>query len=99
MYTRIEAENLFWLRKNQNKLHVIKYKSLRDHLHSQAEQLGVDVGKSDLSGFTEFTSTVVGRIVILPSTYPGSPRQMHEHYHDSMSIVLNKGAPDLFITL
>lgn len=40
----------------------------------------------------------VGRLTILPSTYIGSPRHMHEYAQDAMSYVRKYGRPDLFIT-
>ncbi|RCN48933.1 hypothetical protein ANCCAN_05042 [Ancylostoma caninum] len=43
-------------------------------------------------------STDVGRLVILPATYTGSPRHMHEYAQDAMLYVRTCGRPDLFIT-
>ena len=40
----------------------------------------------------------VGRRIILPSTFTGGPRYMHEHQQDAMSYVRKYGHPDLFIT-
>ncbi|XP_044592065.1 uncharacterized protein LOC123270186 [Cotesia glomerata] len=40
----------------------------------------------------------VGRMTILPATYIGSPRHMHEYAQDAMSYVRQYGRPDLFIT-
>ena len=40
----------------------------------------------------------LGRRVILPSTFIGSPRHMQQLYQDAMSIVRRFGKPDLFIT-
>lgn len=40
----------------------------------------------------------VGRLTILPSSYIGSPRHMHEYAQDAMTYVRNYGTPDLFIT-
>lgn len=40
----------------------------------------------------------IGRIVILPSSYIGSPRHMHEYAQDAMTYVRNDGRPDLFAT-
>lgn len=40
----------------------------------------------------------VGRMTILPATYVGSPRHMHEYAQDAMSYVRHYGTPDLFIT-
>ncbi|KIH43787.1 hypothetical protein ANCDUO_26201, partial [Ancylostoma duodenale] len=43
-------------------------------------------------------STDVGRLVILPATFTGSPRHMHEYAQDAMLYVRTCGHPDLFIT-
>ncbi|GFR29131.1 ATP-dependent DNA helicase [Trichonephila clavata] len=40
----------------------------------------------------------VGQLIILPSSFMGSPRYMHEHTQDAMTYVRNYGRPDLFIT-
>lgn len=40
----------------------------------------------------------VGRKVILPATYPGSPRQFVRNYQDAMAIVRKLGKPTYFIT-
>ena len=40
----------------------------------------------------------VGHRVILPSTFTGGPRYMHEHQQDAMTYVRKYGHPDLFIT-
>ena len=41
----------------------------------------------------------IGQRVILPSTFAGSPRQMHALYQDAMAIVADSTKPDLFITM
>ncbi|XP_011704850.1 PREDICTED: uncharacterized protein LOC105460109, partial [Wasmannia auropunctata] len=41
----------------------------------------------------------IGKIVVLPSTLIGSPRNMLQNYQDAMSIVGKFGKPDLFITM
>ena len=40
----------------------------------------------------------LGALVILPSTFTGSPRHMHEYTQDAMTYVKTYGRPDLFIT-
>lgn len=40
----------------------------------------------------------IGQKVILPASYTGSPRHMHEYAQDSMTYVRQYGRPDLFIT-
>ena len=41
----------------------------------------------------------VGRRVILPSSFTGGPRYMHERQQDAMTYVRKYGHPDLFITM
>ncbi|XP_054091759.1 uncharacterized protein LOC128923523 [Zeugodacus cucurbitae] len=41
----------------------------------------------------------IGRLTILPSSYVGSPRHMHEYTQDAMTYVRNYGRLDLFITI
>ncbi|EIW71217.1 hypothetical protein TREMEDRAFT_27051 [Tremella mesenterica DSM 1558] len=41
----------------------------------------------------------VGKKVVLPSTFAGSPRQMHALYQDAMAIVSHVTKPDLFVTI
>jgi hypothetical protein len=43
--------------------------------------------------------TQVGKKVILPSTYAGSPRALQQLYLDAMSMVKRFGKPDFFITM
>ncbi|XP_051791527.1 uncharacterized protein LOC127530010, partial [Erpetoichthys calabaricus] len=40
----------------------------------------------------------LGQAVILPSSFTGEPRYMHEHTQDAMIYVRHYGRPDLFIT-
>ncbi len=40
----------------------------------------------------------VGQLVVLPSTFTGGPRYMHERTQDAMTYVRTYGRPDLFIT-
>jgi hypothetical protein len=40
----------------------------------------------------------VGKNVVLPSSFIGGPRYMHQLFQDSMTIVSHFGKPDLFIT-
>ena len=40
----------------------------------------------------------VGRKMILPATFVGSPRDMYQRYQDAMALV-RIGKPDLFITM
>jgi len=40
----------------------------------------------------------IGQRVILPSSFTGSPRYLHEKTQDAMTYVRNYGRPDLFVT-
>ena len=40
----------------------------------------------------------LGQAVILPSSFTGGPRYMHEKTQDAMTYVRHYGRPDLFIT-
>ena len=39
-----------------------------------------------------------GNVVVLPSTFSGSPRAMHQLYLDAMALVSKYGKPDAFLT-
>ncbi|XP_030060875.1 uncharacterized protein LOC115471313 [Microcaecilia unicolor] len=82
-YIKTEANRLNYIRQNQKLLRVEKYKGLMDHLASE-------------STAPQFTP---GQPFILPSTFSGSPRNMHQNYKDAMAIVRKYGKPDLFITM
>ncbi|XP_039949148.1 uncharacterized protein LOC120767290 [Bactrocera tryoni] len=47
---------------------------------------------------TEGGSENVGQLTILPATYTGSPRHLHEYAQDAMTYVRHYVRPDLFIT-
>lgn len=47
---------------------------------------------------SEGNANDIGRLTILPATYVGSPRHMHEYAQDAMTYVRYYGRPDLFIT-
>ena len=47
-----------------------------------------------------FDSThIPGTQVVLPSSFPGSPRNLQQLYMDAMAMVAKYGKPDLFITI
>ncbi|UYV71174.1 hypothetical protein LAZ67_8002034 [Cordylochernes scorpioides] len=47
---------------------------------------------------TDRSHGLIGRQVILPPSFVGSPRHMHEYAQDCMAYVRKYGRPDLFIT-
>ena len=82
-YVKTEAARLSFYANHQSQLRVECYQGLMDHVQSQAAAL----------------NATVGRIVILPSSYTGSPRNMQQEYQDAMAIVSSKGKPDAFLTM
>lgn len=70
-YVKTEQNRLAFHRQNQTVLRVEMYKALIDHLANEAAAQGLKPG----------------RMIILPSTFPGSPRAMQQNYQDAMSIV------------
>jgi hypothetical protein len=40
-----------------------------------------------------------GRQVVLPSTFPGSPRNLQQLYIDALALAVKFGKPDLFVTI
>lgn len=53
-----------------------------DYLHDTADEQGIRVGK----------------MIILPSSFKGSPRCCQQGYQDSMAMVRKYGKPDYFVT-
>ena len=69
------------------------------YLRSNQKQLRAELysGLRDAIN-TDGNANNVGQRVILPSSFPGSPRYMNEQAQDAMSYVRKHGRPDLFIT-
>ncbi|XP_018462957.1 uncharacterized protein LOC108834093 [Raphanus sativus] len=53
---------------------------------------------SDFASTGNKDSSMCGRRVVLPATFVGGPRYMHEKYMDAMAVCSHFGYPDLFIT-
>ncbi|XP_065682302.1 uncharacterized protein LOC136095521 [Hydra vulgaris] len=81
-YVKIEGQRLAFIRKNQNKLRSEQYDALHEHISNIANDRNIRPG----------------RIVVLPSSYVGSPRALKENFEDAMAIIKKYGKPDLFIT-
>ncbi|UYV73842.1 hypothetical protein LAZ67_11001095 [Cordylochernes scorpioides] len=82
-YVKIEANRLNYVRMNQKDLRVEDYCVVQQHLENRAIQNGIPIGK----------------MVILPSSFEGSPRNMQQRYQDAKAIVEKHGKPDLFVTM
>ncbi|XP_065665574.1 uncharacterized protein LOC136086999 [Hydra vulgaris] len=81
-YVKIEGQRLAFVRNNQNKLRSEQYDALHEHVNKIANERNVRPG----------------RVVILPSSYVGSPRALKENFEDAMASIKKYGKPDLFIT-
>lgn len=81
-YAKIEMGRLNFIRNNQSDLRADLYQGAFDA-----------VNKTDFNG-----AKSVGKVIVLPSSFTGCPRQMKALYQDAMSIIRKCGKPDLFIT-
>ena len=96
-YAKIESQRLDWVRANQQKLRMETLSGLLDFLAPSAP---LDAPPMSASPGTEPTSTpLLGKSIILPATFGGSPRALHQTYLDSMCIVSHFGKPDYLITM
>ena len=67
-------------------------------LHQQQIRVDLYSGLADALARGDANAEELGRKVILPSSFIGSPKHMFQLYQDAMSIVRRYGKPDLFIT-
>nr|CDJ83292.1 uncharacterized protein LOC100903664 [Haemonchus contortus] len=81
-YVKVEQNRLNYDRTHQRELRADTYRGLADYV----------AGDTDIAGPPGM------RRIILPSSFPGSPRAMVQSYQDAMAIVAKYGKPDLFIT-
>jgi hypothetical protein len=106
---KVEANNLNYIKTHQAEMRSVCYKSLTETVQASGSARGSRGRGNRGRGFT-FTShstsnmnnlnqePPVGRPVVLPSTFQGSPRNMTERCRDAMAMFAALGAPDLFIT-
>ena len=52
-----------------------------------------------MDALQEYNTARIGRRIVLPTTFIGSPRYMQKLFHDSMVLVRVLGKPDLFVTM
>ena len=83
VYCRVEGQRLFYLRSHQEDLRAEVYQELAKAVEHPDYKPGV---------------TNIGRRIVLPASYPGSPRHMHQNYLDAMAMVRVMGKPDFYIT-
>nr|XP_047141476.1 uncharacterized protein LOC124816359 [Hydra vulgaris] len=81
-YVKIEGQRFAFIRNNENKLRSEQYDALHEHVINCANDFNVRPG----------------RVVILPSSYVGSPRALKENFEDAMAVTKKYGKPNLIIT-
>ena len=82
MAAKVEQNELNFLAMNQQRIRAELYQGICDLVASDVDTSGADSG----------------RRVVLPASYPGSPRFMRQRYQDAMAIVRAQGLPDVFVT-
>jgi hypothetical protein len=82
-FCKIESRRLLWVRMNQIIVHSDLYQGLADAWAA-----------GDTNNLVN-----LGRRVILPLSFVGSPRYLQQLYQDAMGIVRALGRPDYFITM
>ncbi|XP_023311823.1 uncharacterized protein LOC108913689 isoform X2 [Anoplophora glabripennis] len=87
-YIKIENNRLKYILRNQERLRVTEYVGLADYLHRRVQE-----------GNENDEAATLGRMVILPSTFIGSPRYQQQLFQDAMAVVGRFGIPSLFITM
>lgn len=84
MFAAIDQERLHFIRTQQPKLCITMLGGLQDALFHEDE----DVNLSQ-----------IGKRIILPSSYHGGPRDMHQRYLDGMAIARHFKKIDIFLTM
>ncbi|XP_070510417.1 uncharacterized protein [Cardiocondyla obscurior] len=82
-YVKIEKDRIDFYKNYQKKLRIETYQGLIDYMQN----------------VTNNSNKRIGKMVVLPSSFIGSPRNMLQNYQDAMAIVTKYGKPDLFITM
>ena len=82
-YVKIEKDRIQYCKDHQKEIKPDTYKGLHDYMQNSTNDINGQIGKT----------------VILPSTFIGSPRHMQQCYQDAMAIINNKGKPDIFLTM
>ncbi|POW18791.1 hypothetical protein PSHT_05417 [Puccinia striiformis] len=79
-------------------LYICVERSRLDFYRFNQDKIRADCYKGILESFSDGVK-VVGRRIILPSSFSGSPRNMKQLYQDAMALVRVFGRPSLFITM
>ncbi|KAI7933645.1 hypothetical protein MJO28_017542 [Puccinia striiformis f. sp. tritici] len=79
-------------------MYICVERSRLDFMRMNQKQLKANMYKG-LAESLQNETDIQGRRVILPSTFPGSPRNMIQLYQDAMAIVREFGPPSFFMTV
>ena len=82
-FAKIEMQRLRYLKTNEGEMRGESYRELRDHINANDGN----------------PQARIGRRVVLPSTFEGGPRNMHQKYQNAMASVREHGKPSLFVTV
>ena len=82
-YVKIEKDRIQYCKSHQKEIKADTYQGLHDYMQNSANDINRQVGKT----------------IILPSTFIGSPRHMQQCYQDAMAIINRKGKPNIFLTM
>jgi hypothetical protein len=66
--------------------------------HNQ-DKIRADVYQNIKNSNSDSLGQTIGKRIVLPSTYKGSPRNLQQSYQDAMAVIRSKGKPDLFVTV
>lgn len=104
MIRQTEINHLLYYRSLFNQYLVDMYAKIEterlNFIKNNQMQLRTDnyIHLRDVIGRQDTDLAHLGQMVVLPSTFTGSPRYMHEKTQDAMTYVRHYGRPDLFLT-
>ena len=82
-WVKIESTRLYFIRKNQHTLRTELYKGSMDYLQNKSIK----------------ENAKIGRMIILPSSFEGSARNMKQNFIDSTVLIQEFGKPTYFLTM
>ena len=68
-------------------------------LRNNQETIRADLYQNIKNADSDQLGYKIGKRIVLPSTYNGSPRNLQQLFQDSMAVIRAHGKPDLFITV
>ncbi|KAL0345492.1 UNVERIFIED_CONTAM: hypothetical protein Sradi_4380500 [Sesamum radiatum] len=96
--TLLEPRDIFQVHiENLDMIEAQKLRWIRFHQNDIRAELYE--GLQDCLNAGEHDAGNIGRRIILPSSFTGSPRDMYQRYQDAMAIVQKFGKPDIFLTM